>query len=153
MLETFLATLETWEPIVVLRRSTWAYPVASWLHIIGIALLFGTMTTVDLCLIGVLKRLDATLIRRTLVPLALAGFVLALVTGSALFAPAGREYIANPYFLLKLGLIGAAGANAVLLRILLHRRVANPTFQSFLGLLSLAIWATVIFAGRMLAFG
>lgn len=153
MLEALFAGLETWEPIVALRRSAWAYPVASWLHIIGIALLFGTIATVDLCLIGFLKRLDATLIRRTLVPLALAGFVLAIVTGFALFAPAGREYMANPYFLLKLGLIGAAGANAALLRILLHRRVENPALQSFLGLLSLAMWATVIFAGRMLAFG
>ncbi len=153
MLETILAALEMWEPIIALRQSTWAYPVASWLHIIGIALLFGTIAIVDLCLIGFLRRLDATLIRQTLVPLALGGFGLAVVTGLALFAPAGREYLANPYFLLKLGLIGGAGANAILLRLLLRRQAANQRLHSSLGFVSLAICATVIFAGRMLAFG
>lgn len=146
-----LAALENLDLVIALRRSVWAYPIISWLHILGIGLLFGSIAVVDLHLLGLMRKLDGSAVRRSLVPVAIAGFCLAAATGVLLFAPAAREYLASPFFRLKLLLLLLAGSNAVLLRIIDHRslRAAAP----FCGLASLALWVSIIFAGRMLAFG
>ncbi|WP_422650057.1 hypothetical protein [Cupriavidus sp. H18C1] len=92
----WIAAVETWQPIVALRGSTWAYPLVSWLHLLGIGLLFGTIAVVDLRLAGGLLRLDDAALQRTLVPLSLAGFVLAALSGLLLFAPAARGVSVEP---------------------------------------------------------
>lgn len=148
----WFAAVEAWQPVVALRGSTWAYPLVSWLHLLGIALLFGTIAVVDLRLAGGLLRLDDAALQRTLVPLSLAGFVLAALSGLLLFAPAAREYLSNPWFAAKLALIAAAALNALALH-LASRRQADPRHGRLAGVLSLGLWGTVMLAGRMLAFG
>lgn len=156
----WFAAVEAWQPVVALRGSTWAYPLVSWLHLLGIALLFGTIAVVDLRLAGGLLRLDDAALQRTLVPLSLAGFVLAALSGLLLFAPAAREYLSNPWFAAKLALIAAAALNALALHLASRRRRRrspdpHPTSRHgrLAGVLSLGLWATVMLAGRMLAFG
>ncbi|PZX26931.1 conserved membrane hypothetical protein [Cupriavidus phytorum] len=150
--DALLAAIETWQPVVALRASTWAYPLVSWLHLLGIGLLFGTIAVVDLRLAGGLRRLEEATVRETLVPLSLGGFVLAVLTGLLLFAPAAREYQSNPWFAAKLALMGAAALNAIVLQLASFRQ-SNGRHARFAGLLSFGLWATVILAGRMLAFG
>ncbi|KAA6121355.1 hypothetical protein [Cupriavidus cauae] len=156
----WFAAVEAWQPVVALRGSTWAYPLVSWLHLLGIALLFGTIAVVDLRLAGGLLQLDDAALQRTLVPLSLAGFVLAALSGLLLFAPAAREYLSNPWFAAKLALIAAAALNALALHLASRRRrrrSPDPHRTSrhgrLAGVLSLGLWATVMLAGRMLAFG
>lgn len=121
-------------------------------HLLGIGLLFGTIAVVDLRLAGGLLRLDDAAVQQTLVPLSLGGFVLALLSGLLLFAPAAREYLSNPWFAAKLALIGTAALNALVLH-LASRRRRDPRHARLAGVLSLGLWATVLLAGRMLAFG
>ena len=150
--DAWFAAVETWRPVMALRASTWVYPLVSWLHLLGIGLLFGTIAVVDLQLAGGLLRLDDATLQRTLVPLSLGGFMVALLSGLLLFAPAAREYLSNPWFAAKLALIGAAALNALALH-LASRRRADPRHGRLAGLLSLGLWATVMLAGRMVAFG
>ncbi len=148
----WFAAVETWQPIMALRASTWVYPLVSWLHLVGIGLLFGTIAVVDLRLAGGLLRLDDAALQQTLVPLSLGGFMVALLSGLLLFAPAAREYLSSPWFAAKLALIGSAAVNALALH-LASRRRPNPRHGRLAGLLSLGLWATVMLTGRMLAFG
>lgn len=147
-----LAALENLDLVVALRSSVWAYPIVSGLHIVGIGLLFGSIATVDLHLLGLMRKLDREAVRRSLVPVAIAGFCLAAVTGMLLFAPAAREYLASLFFRLKLALLLVAGGNAILLRLLDGRNVRRAA-GAICGLASLTLWVAIIFAGRMLAFG
>ncbi|MCG5260441.1 hypothetical protein EM868_00535 [Cupriavidus gilardii] len=150
--DAWFAAVEAWQPVMALRASTWVYPLVSWLHLLGIGLLFGTIAVVDLRLAGGLLRLDDAAVQQTLVPLSLGGFVLALLSGLLLFAPAAREYLSNPWFAAKLALIGTAALNALALH-LASRRRRDPRHARLAGVLSLGLWATVLLAGRMLAFG
>ncbi|MBO4123098.1 hypothetical protein J5T34_20420 [Cupriavidus gilardii] len=150
--DAWFAAVETWQPVVALRASTWVYPLVSWLHLLGIGLLFGTIAVVDLRLAGGLARLDDAAVQQTLVPLSLGGFLLAAVSGLMLFAPAAREYLSNPWFAAKLALICTAALNALALH-LASRRRRDPQHGRLAGVLSLGLWATVMLAGRMLAFG
>ncbi|OHV76056.1 hypothetical protein [Rhizobium sp. LCM 4573] len=146
------AALENLDFVVALRRSAWAYPIVSWLHLLGIGLLFGSIAIVDLRLLGLLRGLDKDAVRRALVPLALRGFCLAAASGFLLFAPAAREYLASPFFRLKLLLILVAGANAALFHAL-HGTGIRRAAETVGGLASLGLWLSIIFVGRMLAFG
>ncbi|WP_265919829.1 hypothetical protein [Cupriavidus nantongensis] len=150
--DALFAAIETWQAVVALRASTWAYPLVSWLHLLGIGLLFGTIAVVDLRLAGGLLRLEEATVRETLVPLSLGGFVLAALTGLLLFAPAAHEYQSNPWFAAKLVLMGAAALNAIVLQLASFRQ-SNGRHARFAGLLSLGLWTAVMLAGRMLAFG
>ncbi len=150
--DDLFAAVETWQPVTALRASTWAYPLVSWLHLLGMGLLFGTIAVVDLRLAGGLMRLDDAALQRTLVPLSLMGFALAALSGVLLFAPAAREYLSNPWFGAKLALMATAALNALALH-LASRRRRNRSHGRLAGLLSLGLWAAVMLAGRMLAFG
>jgi len=152
MLQTWLAVLESWAPVAALRQSTWGYPIVSGSHVLSLALMFGSIVVVDLRLAGRLRGLDRTALVDALVPIALYAFVVAAISGLMLFAPAGREYLGNPYFIAKLLLIVLAGINALALHVTLRSGSAKSLLRVF-GLSSLLLWCSVIFAGRMLAFG
>ncbi|QDG94349.1 hypothetical protein NIBR502774_17370 (plasmid) [Rhizobium sp. NIBRBAC000502774] len=152
--DAYLHLVETWQPVEQFRSSVWAYPIASWVHLVGLAMLFGTITAVDLGLIGIAKNLRTQTIRSTQITMALTGFGIAVTSGLLLFAPAAREYANSSYFLVKIGLIVVAGANALLLHQVLRRGgLATAIGCKLLGATSIAIWGMVIFCGRMLAFG
>ena len=53
-----LDALHQWAPIVWLRVSPYAYPTLETVHIVGIALVFGTLWVVDLAILGWLRGLD-----------------------------------------------------------------------------------------------
>lgn len=152
MLQTFLLDLESWAPVSALRQSVWGYPLVSGTHVLSLALVFGSIAIVDLRLMGGMQRLDRATMISTIVPITLCAFVVAVLSGLALFAPAAREYLQNPYFVAKLFMIGLAGLNALALHAALRYQCSNDWMRIF-GAGSLLLWCGVIFSGRMLAFG
>ena len=140
-----------WAVVDFVRTTPWAYPWLEVLHILGLALVFGTLWLVELRLLGIVRRPDTAALAREALPWTLAGFVLSAVTGLALFASRAGELLVNPAFQLKLALIALAGLNAALL----HSR--GPLDASRPGTrvqaaLSLLLWAAVIAAGRWIAY-
>jgi hypothetical protein len=89
----------------------------------------------------------------TLVPVSIAGLVLALGTGTLLFATRPFDYIGEPLFGLKLGLLAAAVANALLLRRSSNwtQLPSRPRVRRA-GLTSLLLWLGVITAGRLIGY-
>lgn len=116
MLETFASALHATALSRELRASLWLYPLVNTGHVVGIALLFGGIVPLDLRLLGCFRRVPLEHLAGTLVPVAVGGLALAVATGALLFATQPRDYVAEPLFGIKLALIAAAVANALLLR-------------------------------------
>lgn len=148
---TALDTLNHWAPIVWLKTNAYAYPTLETLHLIAIALVFGTLWIVDLRLLGVIRAFDVRLLAKTLLPWTLAGFALALFTGLTMFVSRVGDFISNPAFIIKMCLLFAAGTNAAVL----HARGAPDDGNSITkaqAAVSIAIWIAVIFCGRWIAY-
>lgn len=160
MLTEALTALQNLEPVAALRASRWVYPLVNTAHITGIALLFGAILPLDLRLLGAWRAVPLAYLAQVLVPVAMTGLALAAVTGLMMFSVSATKYAAEPVFLLKLGLIAAAVANALLLRrapdwtLARIPEVAAPATVRLkaAGLLSLGLWLAVILCGRLLAY-
>ncbi|MER8968360.1 hypothetical protein NKI82_28540 [Mesorhizobium sp. M0482] len=136
-----------------LKASFVAYPIVNALHILSIGALLTTIWLMDLRILGAFRSLPqapfVALLRRT----ALAAFGGALVTGSLLFSVRASEYAAMPIFLAKMTLILLAGVNFL---IFVRRVKGNDEpaggAVTLLAVLSLALWTSVLFAGRFIGF-
>jgi uncharacterized protein DUF6644 len=142
-----------------MREALWAYPAVETMHIVGLALLFGSIVIVDLRLLGLGRNVSAAAVTRNVLPWTVTGFFTAAATGSLMFTAHAAEFVALPIFLIKMGLIVFGGVNAALLRI----GALNNTGQWDVDLLpplrvrvaagvSLFTWICVIACGRLLAY-
>jgi hypothetical protein len=159
MLADVLGALQDVALVEALRRSRWVYPLVNAGHIVGVALLFGSIVPLDLRLLGVWRRAPLRLMARTLLPVAITGLVLAVSTGALLFSVSAVRYAGLTLFQIKLLLILGALTNVLLL----HATTAwgahhhgelpgtTPRLQLAAGL-SLGLWLAVIVAGRMLGY-
>nr|WP_163501216.1 hypothetical protein [Halomonas socia] len=132
--------------------SRWGYAGINTLHVLGIALLFGSIAALDLRLLGAGRHLSLFAVARLLQPLAIAGLLLALASGTLLFLADPSGYAATPLFLFKLGVIVLAIANAVALNLAPGLAQASPRRLRSAALASLLLWLAALIAGRMLAF-
>jgi hypothetical protein len=140
-----------------IRRSLWAYPLASVLHVLGVGLLLGSILALDLRLLGLARALPARPLARLLVPLAATGVALQVPTGAVMLLADAAALLGHPLMLAKLALLALALANVVLVH-----RAAGPGFAALDGavppavrrgaLLSLLAWPTVAVLGRAIAY-
>jgi hypothetical protein len=141
-----------------MREALYAYPFAEAVHIAGLALLFGSIVLVDLRLLGVGRRVPLKPLVSFAVPWSITGFVIAALAGLSMFTAHAEEFITQPVFLTKMGLILAGGVNAVLLHNGPLREAAwepsgeVPAQVRAAAIGSLAIWLGVIVCGRLLAY-
>ena len=146
-----------------MRQWLWLYPSVEIVHIVGIALLFGSIAVLDLRLLGVSRHLSARLLARHVLPWTAASFALIVPSGLAMFAAHATEFIQSDVFLVKLALILAAGLNAALFHTITFRtadvwdseemrKLPPPPSARLAGALSLALWVSVIACGRLLAY-
>jgi hypothetical protein len=160
MLDTLAQALQAAPWARELAGSIWVYPLVNTAHIVGIALLFGAIVPLDLRLLGCWRSVALQPLRRVLLPMAMGGFALAASSGALLFATRATEYLAQPLFVAKLGLILAALMNAAWLRATPGRRddngaranVGTPIRWKAAGLLSMTLWLAVITAGRLIGY-
>lgn len=136
----------------------WLFSAFETVHFIGLSLLIGALLFVDLRMLGLFKAMP---IRTALkmVPLAIVGFALNLVSGLGFFCNNPHGYWSNPMFKLKLLFIGIAGLNAAWFTLVEQRKLlAVPEGAGeymhwsvkFTAGLSLFAWFLVILAGRLL---
>jgi len=136
-----------------LNTNEWAFPVCEVLHILGFAIGIGTITMVDLRLLGIgMKKESAADLWKGTFPWTLGGLALALITGPLIFSSDPNMYLRNASFRFKI----TALVLAIIFNYTLHRRVAlkqSPGGVAVLaGLISLVLWASVIFGGIFIAF-
>jgi len=145
-----------------MRDSLWLYPAVLFAHILGIALLFGSIAVLDLRLIGIWRKAPVKALAAQVLPWSAGSFLLILPSGLAMFAANATEVIASPVFLVKMCLIMAAGLNAAIFHSATFpsvnvwdaaemRALGPPPSARLAGALSLALWASVIACGVLLA--
>ncbi|RZL62943.1 MAG: hypothetical protein EOP81_14620 [Variovorax sp.] len=134
-----------------LQSHPWAYPALEAVHIVGIALLLGNLVLLELRVFGRGAALPVQALARLALSIALAGFTLAAVSGSLMFATRPEELIANRLFVIKMGLLVAAACNAGWF----HGRGSLEKLDWLARvqmLVSTAIWLAVIGCGRWIAY-
>lgn len=159
MLAEVLSAVHDTAIAAALRRSIWVYPIVNAGHIVGLALLFGAIVPLDLRLIGLWRKVPIGAMSRFLLPVAIAGLVLAVPTGALMFSVRATEYAGLGLFQIKLLLIAGALANALLLRMTAVWAVwrdgalqdTTPRLQ-VAGVLSIALWLAIIFCGRLIGY-
>ncbi|WP_247887226.1 hypothetical protein [Azospirillum sp. SYSU D00513] len=145
---------------VAMRESLWLYPAVEILHILGFVLLVGAVIGFDLRLAGWRGRgLPADGLARLLLPLSVAGFVLAVMSGLALFTVEATAYVRNPAFLAKLALVALALLNILAFHGGAGRRIScwgtdpsPPPAARLAGIASLLLWVAALAAGRLIAY-
>jgi hypothetical protein len=142
------------------ESSLWTYPVVNLSHIFGIGALFGAVIIIDLRLVGVWSKVPLTAITDTAIPVAVAGFTVAVATGAGLLATKATEYIGNPYLFIKFAAIAVGIVNAALLNRLPAWRARRERELSsdenrrlaVFGVVSLTCWVVAVSAGRLIAY-
>jgi hypothetical protein len=146
-----------------MRQWLWLYPSVEIVHIVGVALLFGSIVVVDVRLLGFGKKLNVKDLARHALPWTAASFLLIVPSGLLMFVAHASDLITSPVFVTKMCLILAAGANAALFHATVFRSAdvwdapemralrTPPSVRAFAAV-SLAIWISVIACGRLLAY-
>lgn len=138
-------------PFAWIGTHPYAYPLLEALHIVGIAMLLGSLLLLELRVWGFGTALPIEPLARLALSLTLAGFALAATTGSLMFASQPGDLIANRAFVIKMGLVMLAGLNAASFHARggLTRLDRSARIQT---LLSVGIWLAVIVCGRWIAY-
>jgi len=160
-----LAALLAWlqgSPLGELMRSSgvWAYGVVNLVHILSVATLFGSVLVLDLRLLGVWRRVPLAALEQPTLPLAVAGFCCAALSGLCLVTTNATEYVGNPFVPIKFAAIALGLLNvAVVARLPAWRgRHADPLSPrhrrtlAVAGGLSLASWICAAAAGRLIGY-
>jgi uncharacterized membrane protein len=145
---------------VTISESDIVFPWIESLHVLAITCVVGSITVVDLRLLGVASRSDRIArMTREIVPFTIGAFVLAAITGSLLFISAAERYWSNPWFKAKLVLLACAGINMLVFHFMTSRNVDEwdrqpqvPTRARVAGGVSLALWVAIIVCGRWVGF-
>lgn len=157
-----LAAVEQSALAQALRGSgVWTYGLLNLAHILGIASLFGAVLILDLRLLGAWRSIPIPAIARPTVPLAAAGFVLAVSSGILMISFNATEYLGNPFLYVKLPAIVFGLANVAVVQHLpaWRRAIAGADVEAgerrvlaIAGGISLLTWLTVITCGRMIGY-
>lgn len=153
-----LAWLEATPLAVSVAESKWLFPSFEALHVLGVALVFGSIAAFDLRTLGLAwpTRAVGTL-TRDILPWTWSGFALALVTGGLLFASSAIDYAGNTAFLGKMALLLLAGLNVLLFHFHPHHRrfreagEVTPLLR-ISAALSLTLWTAIVVLGRWIGF-
>lgn len=134
-----------------------AYPFVSAAHILSLALLVGSITVLDLRLLGAFRASPLAQMAPPLASVAGFGLCCAIVTGVLLFSMQPAHYLDNTAFLIKLALVVMGIANAGLLRMLpwwrqMPRKDPVPFRVRCAAAISLMTWVSAVLAGRWIAF-
>jgi hypothetical protein len=138
----------------------WLFPIVETLHVISLAMVFGSIVMVDLRLVGNTSRDSAvSKLSREVLPYTWGAFICAAVTGSLLFVSKAHVYFYNLQFQLKCLCMLLAGVNMAVFHFGTYRHVLEwdmrlppPLAARLAGGLSIALWIGVICFGRWIGF-
>jgi hypothetical protein len=143
-----------------IRHSLYVFPFLEAVHVMALAVVFGTVTIVDLRVLGLastarpFQRVADELLRWTW-----AGFAVSVLTGATMFTTNARVYADNTAFRIKLVLLALAGLNMLIFHVTAGRTASRweygrsaPAIGRTAAALSIVLWMAIIFAGRVIGF-
>ena len=143
-----------------IRESIWLFPILLTIHAVSIILVVGTISVVDLRLLGLrLWREPVTDVLEHLLPWTLRGVVIMALSGALLAWSHAVQYYHSPFFRTKMLLIVLAGTNALVFHVTIYRTVGTwnqaslpPGRARLAGLLSLMLWIGVVATARAIGY-
>ena len=137
-----------------IRNSLWLFPVIEAFHLVGFAILGGSVLIVDLRLVGICLRGQS--IREVFGSMSLVtrlSLILVFGTGIPLALSEMIKLYYNYSFWVKMSALALALLFTFLVRNPLARRDDLPQIGAiFIGLVSFSLWFTVAAAGRWIGF-
>lgn len=160
MFHDLLLWVENLSLSVTIAESGWMFPTLESVHVVGLATVIGTISIVDLRLLGWASTgRPVTAVTRDTLPYTWAGFALAATAGLLMFMSKAVSYAANVPFRIKVVLLALAGLNMLAFHLLSYKRVGEwdrdrvpPNAARLAGGLSLLLWTLIVFFGRWIAF-
>ena len=139
-------------------NTPWAWPIAEILHFIGLSILLGSMLLIDVRLAGYWRAMSLSAVHR-LLPWAILGFAINLITGALFFFGDPERYVANIGFKIKMVLVVIAGLNAIYFKLKIDPDMAkwqpdqDSTAQAkTVAYISLFTWFGVLLFGRLIPY-
>lgn len=140
-----------------IRDSVWLFPVIESFHLIGLAVLGGSVLIVDLRLLGLgVNQVSIPTVAKVCQPWFRFGIILMFSTGIPLFLSEATKCYYSPFFWIKMGALFFALVITFSLRRKIISKTDNVILRNWttcsIGLLSMSSWFTVSAAGRWIGF-
>ena len=129
----------------------WAYPALEVLHILGIALLLGSLVLLELRVWGWARELPLRTLAGLALRVTLLGFALAAASGGVMLASQWSELQGNRALITKMVLLALVGVNALAFHARGGLDKADRTARLQTAL-SLGLWVLVVVCGRFIAY-
>jgi hypothetical protein len=141
-------------------QSLYGFQIVVAFHLLGLGVSVGMLLWVDLRLMGVVMReIPVSVLYQRIAPWMLSGFAVMFVSGAMLFVGYATAAADNTWFRIKLAALFVAAVNAAVYHVWTERRFrdwhddrAVPVGARTAGIVSIAVWAVVVFAGRMMSY-
>ncbi len=153
-----LEWIESTDLSTAIREGALLYPIIGGFHLLAIALFGGMLVVTDLRLLGwAMQRRAVSDVVEQFRWWKRAGFAILLVSGLLLAWAEPQKLYRSPSFWIKMALLVLVGVQAVVFRKGIY---ANPAVldsgitarAKVAAVLSLLLWAGLIFSGRLIAF-
>lgn len=136
--------------------SVWAYPTILFLHTVGLGMVMGISSAIDLRLLGFAPHTPIKPYERFF-PYMWVGFWVNAVSGVVLLAADATTKLASPVFYTKMAFITLAIVDIWLIRNRVFRNPASekmfvPAVGKVLAALSLVLWIGATTSGRLMAY-
>ena len=160
MLQDLIAYVEHGTLGELVRENDLLFPFIESVHVLAVCLVVGSIAVVDLRLLG-FASVDRPVGRlmRSILPITVGAFGLAVAAGSLLFISHASKYLENRFFIAKITLIALAGVNMAVFHLIGARNLDQwendalpPLFARVAGGLSLFLWVSVVACGRWIGF-
>jgi Family of unknown function (DUF6644) len=145
---------------IALHESAWMYPIVESVHVLSLCLFLGLAVMLDLRLLGVtMSNAPVSEFMNRLLPWTAAGFVLMVISGALLFYAIPVRTYQNIFFRIKVAMLILSGLNVWFFHSGVYTRMADwdldpvpPRRARMAAGVSLALWAGIVIAGRMIAY-
>lgn len=155
-----LKSIENTDIASSIRNSLFLFPMLESIHVVGLAIVFGTIAIIDLRLLGLAStHRPFRVMASDILKWTWMAFAITFVTGVLMFSTNAATYFHNPVFQAKMTILLLAGINMGIFELTTGRSVrrwdtssSTPASAKTAAVISLTLWITVIFLGRWIGF-
>ena len=152
----FCQWLQFSPPLVAMRSSPLFFPIIATIHLMGLAVIGGSVLLVDLRLLGLgLRRQPVAELAQDAERWLFRGLAVMVSTGILLFMCFATKYYYLTFFWVKMVSLVLVVAFTVSVRrkvIMADETRVNPAWGRVVALVSLSLWTTVALGGRYIGF-
>jgi hypothetical protein len=155
-----LKTIESTDIASSIRDSLYLFPMLESVHVIGLAIVFGTISIMDLRLLGLAStNRPFRMVASDILKWTWIAFIITFLTGGLMFTTNATAYFHNSVFQGKMALLLLAGINMGVFELTVGRSSRQwdtspspPAAAKRAAVISLTLWIGVIFLGRWIGF-